>query len=145
LEAVRAQVVIAVVERDQGKVSAAAVGLIVLQFIGFAVAYVDASGKGELGEVRERTQMLPVLLSLFGISGEGGGPHGKGGLQFGFDGVGGDFVVPEDEDLPFGVVVVPLYAYSGIGVFGESGTGKLEAFFPVLGAGDLGEREEGIL
>lgn len=82
--------------------------------------------------------MLAVFFSLLSISCEGGGPHRERGFQFGFDGVGGDFVVPEDEALSLGIVVLSLNAEFGIGVFGESGAWKLQDFFSLFGAEGLG-------
>ena len=89
--------------------------------------------------------MLSVFFAFVGVSWEGGGPPREGGFQFGFDGAGGDFVVSEDEDFPVGVVVVSLGAQPNIPVLGESGTGKLQEIFSLLGDRDLVESEEGIL
>jgi len=97
-----------------------------------------------VGDVLERLYVLSVLFAFVGISRERGGPYREGRLQFRFDGVGGDLVVSEDEALPFGVVGVSLDAQLGVPVSGESGTGKLQDIFPLLGEGALAQGEEGI-
>ena len=66
----------------------------------------------------------------------------EGSFQFGFDGVGSDFVVSEDEDLLVGVVVVALDAQSGIEILGELGTGEVEEVLSLVGEAHVVEGEK---